>query len=64
MNKETAILSNECGSLRYTEFLSGLGHLVRLTDCKPGQVYMGGLSEDGSDGKFTYTWHVDFVQVS
>ena len=63
MDQETAILANKCGSVRYVEFLSGLGHLIRLADCKPGQVYVGGLNQDGSDGKFTYTWHEDFVQV-
>ena len=41
-NSELAILSNEPGSYRYTEFPTGLGKLIELTDCQPDTVYLGG----------------------
>ncbi|XP_064629998.1 tuberin-like isoform X3 [Lineus longissimus] len=60
---ETAILSNAYGSSRYAEFLNGLGELLRLKDCSVEQTYVGGLDLDGDDGKFTYCWQDDVMQV-
>ena len=53
---ELEILSNEFGSSRYTDFLSGLGELISLTDCNPTDIFLGGLDRSGADGKFTYVW--------
>lgn len=61
-NSELAILSNEHGSYRYTEFLTGLGKLIELKDCQPDKVYLGGLDVCGEDGQFTYCWHDDIMQ--
>ncbi|XP_073915028.1 tuberin isoform X12 [Castor canadensis] len=60
---ELAILSNEHGSYRYTEFLTGLGRLIELKDCQPDKVYLGGLDVCGEDGQFTYCWHDDIMQA-
>ncbi|KAI8479323.1 Tuberous sclerosis 2-like protein [Branchiostoma belcheri] len=60
---EKAILSNEFGSLRYVEFLSGLGHLIHLKDCNPDEIFLGGLDCNGNDGKFTYSWQDDAMQM-
>ncbi|XP_006893939.1 PREDICTED: tuberin [Elephantulus edwardii] len=62
-NSELAILSNEHGSYRYTEFLTGLGKLIELKDCQPDKVYLGGLDVGGADGQFTYCWHDDIMQA-
>ncbi|NXN14890.1 TSC2 protein, partial [Indicator maculatus] len=60
---EIAILSNEHGSYRYTEFLTGLGKLIELKDCQPDKIYLGGLDVCGEDGQFTYCWHDDIMQA-
>uniref|UniRef100_A0A6I8N2E2 Tuberin n=1 Tax=Ornithorhynchus anatinus TaxID=9258 RepID=A0A6I8N2E2_ORNAN len=60
---EIAILSNEHGSYRYTEFLAGLGKLIELKDCQPDKIYLGGLAVCGEDGQFTYCWHDDIMQA-
>ncbi|XP_042293954.1 LOW QUALITY PROTEIN: tuberin [Sceloporus undulatus] len=62
-NNELAILSNEHGSYRYTEFLTGLGKLIELKDCQPDKIYLGGLDVGGEDGQFTYCWHDDIMQA-
>ncbi|NXM01717.1 TSC2 protein, partial [Tyrannus savana] len=62
-NNEIAILSNEHGSYRYTEFLTGLGKLIELKDCQPDKIYLGGLDVCGEDGQFTYCWHDDIMQA-
>ncbi|XP_032086044.1 LOW QUALITY PROTEIN: tuberin [Thamnophis elegans] len=62
-SNELAVLSNEHGSYRYTEFLSGLGKLIELKDCQPDKVYLGGLDVCGEDGQFTYCWHDDIMQA-
>ncbi|XP_036593799.1 tuberin isoform X14 [Trichosurus vulpecula] len=62
-NSELAILSNEHGSYRYTEFLTGLGKLIELKDCQPDKIYLGGLDVCGEDGQFTYCWHDDIMQA-
>uniref|UniRef100_A0A8C0J7D5 Tuberin n=1 Tax=Chelonoidis abingdonii TaxID=106734 RepID=A0A8C0J7D5_CHEAB len=60
---QIAILSNEHGSYRYTEFLTGLGKLIELKDCQPDKIYLGGLDVCGEDGQFTYCWHDDIMQA-
>ncbi|KAK9393371.1 tuberin [Crotalus adamanteus] len=62
-SNELTILSNEHGSYRYTEFLTGLGKLIELKDCQPDKVYLGGLDVCGEDGQFTYCWHDDIMQA-
>ncbi|XP_075755960.1 tuberin isoform X2 [Pelodiscus sinensis] len=62
-HNEIAILSNEHGSYRYTEFLTGLGKLIELKDCQPDKIYLGGLDVCGEDGQFTYCWHDDIMQA-
>lgn len=63
-NSEVDILRNVHGSLRYTEFLKGLGTLIKLSDTDSHSVFLGGLERDGTDGKFTYIWQDDIMQVS
>ncbi|XP_018417160.1 PREDICTED: tuberin isoform X2 [Nanorana parkeri] len=60
---ERAILSNEHGSYRYTQFLTGLGKLIELKDTQPDKIFLGGLDGCGDDGQFTYCWHDDIMQV-
>ncbi|XP_032221463.2 tuberin-like isoform X2 [Nematostella vectensis] len=60
---ETAILRNVYGSARYMRFLGGLGRLVRLRDCAPAEIYLGGLDREGADGEFAYSWQDDICQV-
>ncbi|XP_075035425.1 tuberin isoform X2 [Mixophyes fleayi] len=60
---ERAILSNEHGSYRYTQFLTGLGKLIELKDTQPDKIFLGGLGGCGDDGQFTYCWHDDIMQV-
>ncbi|XP_054271198.1 tuberin isoform X2 [Macrosteles quadrilineatus] len=62
-NSEAEILRNQCGSLRYTEFLQRLGTLIRLADVDPQTVFLGGLERNGNDGKFAYNWQDDVTQV-
>lgn len=59
---EAAILANTSGSSRFQEFLSGLGQLLRLSDCLPDMVYLGGLERAGSDGEYTYFYQDDTTQ--
>ena len=66
-NNETAILANTCGGVRYANFVSGLGHLLRLADVErdgSGDVYVGGLdtSQQLDDGPFACAWHDEFMQ--
>uniref|UniRef100_A0A673HZA2 Tuberin n=1 Tax=Sinocyclocheilus rhinocerous TaxID=307959 RepID=A0A673HZA2_9TELE len=60
---EVSILSNEYGSNRYAQFLTGLGKLIHLKDCDPDQIFLGGLDQYGDDGEFTYCWHDDIMQA-
>ncbi|XP_067296889.1 tuberin isoform X1 [Pseudorasbora parva] len=62
-NNEVSILSNEYGSNRYAQFLTGLGKLIHLKDCDPDQIFLGGLDQYGDDGEFTYCWHDDIMQA-
>ncbi|XP_052462248.1 tuberin isoform X3 [Carassius gibelio] len=62
-NNEVSILSNEYGSNRYAQFLTGLGKLIHLKDCDPDQIFLGGLDQHGDDGEFTYCWHDDIMQA-
>jgi len=51
--QETEILSNAMGSPDYTDFVDGLGELVRLK----GADNTGGLDREGdTDGQFAYFW--------
>lgn len=63
VNNEVSILSNEYGSNRYAQFLTGLGKLIHLKDCDPDQIFLGGLDQYGDDGEFTYCWHDDIMQA-
>ncbi|XP_040212417.1 tuberin isoform X3 [Rana temporaria] len=60
---EKSILSNEHGSYRYTQFLTGLGKLIDLKETQPDKIFLGGLGWRGEDGQFTYCWHDDIMQV-
>ncbi|XP_050444478.1 tuberin [Adelges cooleyi] len=62
-NSEMDILQNQHGSPRYTEFLKGLGTLIKLEDVDSQSVFLGGLERNGTDGKFTYIWQDDIMQV-
>ena len=59
---EAAILSNVCGSSRYTQFLAGLGTFLRLKDCPPAEIYTEGLDRNGAEGEFAYSWQYDICQ--
>ncbi|RWS31019.1 hypothetical protein B4U80_07926 [Leptotrombidium deliense] len=58
-----AILSNQSGSVRYTNFLKGLANLINLANVKDDEMYLGGLATDGSDGQFAYYWEDSLTQV-
>ena len=62
-NEEQAILSNEFGSLRYADFLHGLGTLIPLRDIDKSTTFLGGLSAEDGDGEFSYMWEDDVMQV-
>uniref|UniRef100_A0A8D8YNL1 Tuberin n=5 Tax=Cacopsylla melanoneura TaxID=428564 RepID=A0A8D8YNL1_9HEMI len=62
-NSELDILRNQYGSIRYMEFLQRLGTLIKLTDADPLNVFLGGLETNGSDGKNTYSWQDEVMQV-
>ncbi|XP_012271509.1 tuberin isoform X2 [Orussus abietinus] len=62
-SNEVEILSNQHGSLRYTEFLQRLGTLIRLKDVDPQSVFLGGLDRNGENGNFAYIWQDDVMQV-
>lgn len=59
----TAILSNQCGSERYTRFMLGLGRTIRLRDTDPKMTYIDGLDTQESDGNFAISWQDDIMQV-
>ena len=61
---ETAILTNAFGSLRYTQFLHGLGSLLSLKDIDKQETFTGGLDHKDGDGDFAYVWEDDVMQVS
>lgn len=59
---EEEILGNAVGSAAFNMFLDGIGHLVRLKDCR--SVYIGGLdSENGTDGDYAYFWSDHVAQL-
>ena len=60
---EQMILSNEFGSLRYADFLHGLGTLIPLRDIDKSCTFLGGLSAEDGDGEFSYMWEDDVMQV-
>lgn len=49
---------------RYQEFLQTLGRLVKLEDANEPHYFLGGLEQNGADGKFTYIWQDDVVKVA
>lgn len=59
---EVEILSNTFGSVRYTDFISGLGDLICLKECSTSDYFTGGMSRTGEDGKFAYIWKDDTTQ--
>ncbi|KAK4874613.1 hypothetical protein RN001_013973 [Aquatica leii] len=63
-NNETEILRNPYGSVRYVHFLQNLGTLIKLQDVDPQVVFLGGLEQEGNDGKFTYIWQEDVIRVT
>jgi len=67
---EEVVLKNQFGSLRYAEFLQGLGTLISLRDAaaeaeanSSSTYFLGGLDADDGDGDFTYLWEDDVMQV-
>ena len=63
---ESAVLSNICGSERYTEFIRSLGSVVTLSECnKEQKVYNAGLdkSQHERDGKLAICWIDDLFQM-
>ncbi|XP_060521768.1 tuberin [Cylas formicarius] len=64
VNNEAEILRNRFGSLRYVEFLQKLGTLVKISDVDSQVCYLGGLDQNGEDGKFAYIWQDDIVRIT
>ncbi|XP_061712821.1 tuberin [Cydia pomonella] len=69
-DNEVEVLKNEYGSVRYAEFLGQLGTLVSLAGSGAGllegaqqQPLFLNLEQGGKDGKYTYVWHDDIMQV-
>ncbi|CAF4953558.1 unnamed protein product [Pieris macdunnoughi] len=58
---EVAILRNEYGSVRYSEFVRGLGALVPLAGAGDG-LFLS-VEGGGRDGRYTYVWSDDLLQV-
>lgn len=63
-HNEKAILSNSNGSVRYRNFIKGLGNLVYLKNMDTLRFYSGGLETDGSVGDFTFLWYDGIIQVT
>jgi len=57
------MLLNEFGSIRYAQFLHGLGTLICLRDVDRAAVFLGGLDHSDGDGDFAYMWEDDVMQV-
>ncbi|XP_067647622.1 tuberin [Eurosta solidaginis] len=62
-NNVVEILRNSHGSVRYIEFLSNIGTLVSLKEAEQNNLFLN-LDRKGADGKFTYVWKDDIVQVT
>lgn len=62
-NNVVEILRNSHGSMRYVEFLSNIGTLVSLKEAERNNLFVN-LDRGGADGKFTYVWKDDIVQVN
>ena len=62
-NNEAEILANPFGSLRYTDFLFGLGDLICLRDVDQRTTFVGGLKAEDGDGDYAYMWEDDVMQV-
>ncbi|XP_030373019.1 tuberin [Scaptodrosophila lebanonensis] len=62
-NNEVEILRNSYGSTRYVEFLRSIGTLVNLKEAEQNNLFIG-LDKSGADGKFTYIWKDDILQVT
>uniref|UniRef100_A0A0K8W394 Tuberin n=1 Tax=Bactrocera latifrons TaxID=174628 RepID=A0A0K8W394_BACLA len=62
-NNVVEILRNSHGSMRYVEFLSNIGTLVSLKEAERNNLFVN-LDRGGADGKFTYVWKDDIVQVT
>ncbi|KAF9207552.1 Tuberous sclerosis 2-like protein [Haplosporangium sp. Z 27] len=59
--KESEILGNTHGSSEYTNFLTGLGSLVRLKNTK---IYTGGLDQEMDlDGEYAYSYQDEITQM-
>lgn len=61
---ETEILRNCFGSQRFVDFLNSLGTVVKLQDVDSQTVFLGGLEQNGEDGKFAYMWQDDVIRVA
>ena len=60
-NHEQQILQNVMGSTDYTEFVAGLGNLIKLKD---STLNTGGLDRDfDSDGEFSYFWSDRITEI-
>lgn len=60
---EKSILFNANGSVRYRNFVNGLGNLVYLRDMDTNQFYPGGLDTDGTVGDFAVLWYDGVIQI-
>lgn len=45
-------------------FPQNLGTLVNLAEVNPQNIFLGGLEQNGDDGKYAYVWKDDVMQVS
>jgi hypothetical protein len=62
-NDEKLILFNAKGSLRYRNFISGLGNLIHLKDMDTNRFCAGGLETNGTLGDFSLFWLDVITQV-
>ena len=63
---ERAVLSNICGSDRYTDFIRGLGSVLFLSECnKEQKIYNAALDKSiqERDGKLAICWIEELFQI-
>ena len=62
-NDEKKILSHSSGSIRYKQFLNGLGTFIKIKDLDSSKIYPGSLSTEGSSGDFSIHWTDGITQI-
>lgn len=60
---EWEIYKNTSGTVEYEEFLQKLGKYYKLSKIDPNKMYLGGLSQHGSDGEIVLISSVSTSEV-